>query len=152
VKCNCDTISPIQLVDSGELRLQSNTFLIKLKTIMRALPQVSSLTCSTRYPRLNFGRTQLETSSGVHTLSRFECTGTGSFTGLLPKSCQDLRLIGHTPNEFYSIKGAKMMESVFCDLTALLLHMAPGVYLYDSQNYNIFFTGFMLEEEIVASL
>ncbi|EFX82527.1 benzoyl-CoA oxygenase component B, partial [Daphnia pulex] len=30
--------------------------------------------------------------------------------------------------------------------------MAPGVYLYDNQNHNIFFTGFMLEEEIVASL
>jgi hypothetical protein len=33
-----------QPVDSGELRLKFNTFLIKLKTIMRVLPQVSSLT------------------------------------------------------------------------------------------------------------
>ncbi len=40
---------------------------------------------------------------------------------LLPKSCQDQWMIGHTLNGFYSIKGVKMMESVFCDLTALLL-------------------------------
>jgi hypothetical protein len=25
--------------------------------------------------RLNYGRTQLETSSGIHTLNRFECSG-----------------------------------------------------------------------------
>ena len=68
--------------------------------------------------RLNFGRTQLETSSGIHTLGRFECSGTVSINGL-PTSCRDLWLIGHTLNGFYFIKGAKMMESVYCDFTKL---------------------------------
>ena len=68
--------------------------------------------------RLNFGRTLLETSSGIHTLGRFECTGTLALTGL-PTSCQYLWLIGHTLNGFYSIKGAKLMESVYCDFTKL---------------------------------
>jgi hypothetical protein len=66
--------------------------------------------------RLNFGRTQLETSSGVHTLGRLVCTLT--FSGL-PKSCQDLRLIGHTLNGFYSVMGSAKMESVYCDFTKL---------------------------------
>jgi hypothetical protein len=66
--------------------------------------------------RLNFGRTQLETSSGVHTLGRLMCTGLVTFSGL-PKSCQDLWLIGHTLNGFYSVMGSAMMESVYCDFT-----------------------------------
>jgi hypothetical protein len=66
--------------------------------------------------RLNFGRTQLATSSGVHTLGRFECSGSVALTGL-PTSCEDLWLIGHTLNGFYSIKGTQMMESVYCDFT-----------------------------------
>jgi hypothetical protein len=66
--------------------------------------------------RLNFGRTQLETSSGVHTLGRLVCTVT--FSGL-PKSCQDLWLIGHTLNGFYSVMGSAKMESVYCDFTKL---------------------------------
>ncbi|EFX61590.1 hypothetical protein DAPPUDRAFT_18957, partial [Daphnia pulex] len=52
-KCNCDSAAPIQLSDDG---------VITDKTILPIT-------------RLNFGRTQLETSSGVHTLGRFECTG-----------------------------------------------------------------------------
>jgi hypothetical protein len=68
--------------------------------------------------RLNFGRTQLETSSGIHTLGRFECTGTVAITGL-PTSCRDLWLIGHTLNGFYSIEGVKMLETVYCDFTKL---------------------------------
>jgi hypothetical protein len=66
--------------------------------------------------RLNFGRTQLETSSGVHTLGRLVCTGLVTLTGL-PKSCQDLWLIGHTLNGFYSVMGSTKMESVYCDFT-----------------------------------
>jgi hypothetical protein len=68
--------------------------------------------------RLNFGRTQLETSSGVHTLGRLVCTGLVTLTGL-PKSCQDLWLIGHTLNGFYSVMGSAKMESVYCDFTKL---------------------------------
>ena len=67
--------------------------------------------------RLNFGRTQLATSSGVHTLGRFVCSGT-SIAGL-PTSCEDLWLIGHSLNGFYSVKGTKMIESVYCDFTQL---------------------------------
>jgi hypothetical protein len=67
---------------------------------------------------LNFGRTQLATSSGVHTLGRFECSGSVALNGL-PASCEDLWLIGHTLNGFYSVKGNKMLESVYCDFTKL---------------------------------
>ncbi len=68
--------------------------------------------------RLNFGRTQLATSSGVHTLGRLECSGSVALNGF-PTSCEDLLLIGHTLNGFYSIKGTKMIESVYCDFTQL---------------------------------
>ena len=68
--------------------------------------------------RLNFGRTLLETSSGIHTLGRFECTGSVALNGF-PTSCEDLWLIGHTLNGFYSVKGNKMIESVYCDFTQL---------------------------------
>jgi hypothetical protein len=68
--------------------------------------------------RLNFGRTQLETSSGIHTLGQFECTGTEALTRM-PTSCQDLWLIGHTLNGFFSVMGSKTMESVYCDFTKI---------------------------------
>jgi hypothetical protein len=68
--------------------------------------------------RLNFGRTQLATSSGVHTLGRLVCSGSVAVIGF-PTSCEDLWLIGHTLNGFYSIKGEKMIESVYCDFTQL---------------------------------
>ncbi|XP_046458942.1 uncharacterized protein LOC124205541 isoform X1 [Daphnia pulex] len=93
-KCNCDSLAPLQLFDDGVI------------TDKNVLPVT----------RLNFGRTQLETSSGVHTLGRLVCTLT--FSGL-PKSCQDLRLIGHTLNGFYSVMGSAKMESVYCDFSKL---------------------------------
>ena len=68
--------------------------------------------------RLNFGRTQLATSSGIHTLGRLVCSGSVALNGF-PTSCEDLWLIGHTLNGFYSIKGEKMIESVYCDYTKL---------------------------------
>jgi hypothetical protein len=68
--------------------------------------------------RLNFGRTQLESSSGVHTLGRFECTGQVAVNGM-PRSCGDLWRIGHTLSGLYSIMGPKMVESVYCDFTKL---------------------------------
>ncbi len=37
----------------------------------------------------------------------------------LPSSCEDLKMIGHTLNGFYSVMGSAMMESVFCDFTKL---------------------------------
>ena len=39
--------------------------------------------------RLNFGRTQLETSSGIHTLGRLDCTGSVALMRM-PVSCEDL--------------------------------------------------------------
>ncbi len=77
--------------------------------------------------RLNFGRTQLATSSGVHTLGRLICSGSVALAEL-PASCEDLWLIGHTLNGFYSIKGTKMIESVYCDFTQL-----PG----DASKFNL---------------
>jgi hypothetical protein len=68
--------------------------------------------------RLNFGRTQLETSSGVHTLGRFECTGQVAVSGM-PSSCEDLWRMGHTLSGLYSVVGTKMVESVYCDFTKL---------------------------------
>ena len=37
----------------------------------------------------------------------------------LPSSCGDLKMIGHTLNGLYSVKGEKMIESVYCDFTQL---------------------------------
>jgi hypothetical protein len=37
----------------------------------------------------------------------------------LPSSCDDLKLIGHTLNGFYSVVGSAMMESVYCDFSKL---------------------------------
>ena len=80
--------------------------------------------------RLNFGRTQLTTSSGIHTLGRFECSGSVSLTGL-PTSCKDLLLIGHTLNGFYSVMGSAMMESVYCDFTKLPDNTGIKIYFYE---------------------
>ncbi len=80
--------------------------------------------------RLNFGRTQLTTSSGIHTLGQFECSGSVSLTGL-PTSCKDLWLIGHTLNGFYSVMGSAMMESVYCDFTKLPDNTSIKIYFYE---------------------
>jgi hypothetical protein len=37
----------------------------------------------------------------------------------LPSSCDDLKIIGHTLNGFYSIAGSTMIESVYCDFSKL---------------------------------
>ena len=66
--------------------------------------------------RLNFGRTQLTTSSGIHTLGKFECTGQVTVVGR-PKSCSDLWRIGYSLSGLYSVMGTKQVESVYCDFT-----------------------------------
>ena len=68
--------------------------------------------------RLNFGRTQLATSSGVHTLGRLVCSGSVAVNGL-PASCEDLWLIGHTLNGLYSVMEGELVKSVYCDFTKL---------------------------------
>ena len=37
----------------------------------------------------------------------------------MPKSCTDLRYLGHTINGLYMIMGSDKVETVFCDFTAL---------------------------------
>ncbi len=68
--------------------------------------------------RLNFGRTILESSSGVYTLGRFECSGQVTVNGM-PTSCEDLWQIGHTLSGLYSIMGTNHVKSVYCDFTKL---------------------------------
>jgi hypothetical protein len=116
VKCNCDTISPIQLFDDG-IPLRENAFFNN--SLHKYLCTAGVITDKNVLPvtRLNFGRTLLETSSGIHTLGRFVCTGTP--VAGLPTSCEDLGRIGHSLNGFYSVMGTKMMESVFCDFNKL---------------------------------
>jgi hypothetical protein len=60
----------------------------------------------------------LETSSGVHTLGRFECTGQVAVSGM-PSSCADLWRTGHTLSGLYSVVGTTMVESVYCDFAKL---------------------------------
>ena len=45
---------------------------------------------------------------------------------LLPSSCGDLKLIGHSLSGFYSIVGSAMMESVFCDFSKLSIDPGKG--------------------------
>ncbi len=76
--------------------------------------------------RLNFGRTQLATSSGVHKLGRLVCSGSVALNEF-PTSCKDLWLIGHTLNGLYSIKGEKMIETVYCDFTQVPGHASKFI-------------------------
>ncbi|XP_046459861.1 neurexin-4-like isoform X2 [Daphnia pulex] len=96
VQCNCDSMAPVPLVDDGTI------------TDKNVLP----------ITRLNFGRTQLETSSGVHTLGHFECTGQVAVSGM-PSSCADLWRTGHSLSGLYSVVGTAMVESVYCDFAKL---------------------------------
>ncbi|EFX78422.1 hypothetical protein DAPPUDRAFT_246134 [Daphnia pulex] len=68
--------------------------------------------------RLNFDRMQLETSVGVHLLSRFECTGQVAVSGM-PSSCADLWRTGHSLSGLYSVLGTAMVESIYCDFSKL---------------------------------
>ena len=78
--------------------------------------------------RLNFGRTQLASSSGIHTLGRFECTGQVAVSGM-PKSCTDLWRIGHSLSGLYSVMGTKQIESVYCDFSKLPTDSGTGIWL-----------------------
>ena len=66
--------------------------------------------------QLNFGRTQLSSSSGAHTLGRFICSGQ-FILDEAPTSCADLSLIGNTLRGFYSVKGKTTLqvETVYCN-------------------------------------
>ena len=80
--------------------------------------------------RLNFGGTQLETSSGIYTLGKFECNGKVRINGI-PKSCTDLWKIGHTLSGIYSVMGSDFVETVYCDFAQLPLeHGNNGNIIY----------------------
>lgn len=68
--------------------------------------------------RLNFGRTMLNSSSGVYTLGPLECTGKVDVKRLA-SSCEDLWRIGHIFSGFYSVMGDKNIEIVYCDFSKI---------------------------------
>jgi hypothetical protein len=68
--------------------------------------------------RLNFGRTPLESSSGVHTLGRYECMGQVAIAEM-PTSCKDLWLIGHSLSGLYFVMEGELVKNVYCDFTKL---------------------------------
>ncbi len=81
--------------------------------------------------RLNFGRTQLASSSGIHTLGRFECSGQVAISGM-PRSCLDLWDRWHTSSGFYLVMGSTQVESVYCDFTKS--PKDPGKLLYNKSS------------------
>ena len=66
--------------------------------------------------RLNYQGIRQSNPSANFTLGRFSCKGEEKFDQK-PSSCKDLRSIGHTLNGFYSVKGEKSVDMVFCNFT-----------------------------------
>ncbi len=51
---------------------------------------------------------------------RFDANQSGAAAAkAMPTSCQDLSQIGHVLSGLYSVMGAEMVESVYCDFTKL---------------------------------
>jgi hypothetical protein len=69
--------------------------------------------------KLNFGRTQLSSSSGAHTLGRFECSGGDTTVTGMPTSCEDLWRMGHSLSGLYFVMEGKLVKNVYCDFTKL---------------------------------
>ena len=117
--CNCDSAAPVPLNDSGK-SLWENILLLCNKIFKKKLNKTFNHTqylyCTITgviidkiylpITRLNFGKTQLVSSSGVHTLGRLECTGQVAVVGI-PKSCADLWRIGHSLRGLYSVMGTE---------------------------------------------
>ena len=55
----------------------------------------------------------------------------------LPSSCDDLKIIGHTLNGFYSIAGSAMIESVYCDFNKLPSDPGNSFQLTSKTNFFI---------------
>ena len=55
----------------------------------------------------------------------------------MPTSCADLRIIGHILNGFYLIKGAKNIETVYCDFTQLQSDISKS-YTVSSYTYTAY--------------
>ncbi|KAK4011381.1 hypothetical protein OUZ56_020495 [Daphnia magna] len=98
-KCNCDAVAPILLSDEG------------IVTNKHFLP----------ITKLNFGRTQLPISSGVHTLGPFECSGQVA-VNRMPSSCEDLWKIGHTLSGLHSVAAVQQAAKRLKAFTAIFLN------------------------------
>lgn len=68
--------------------------------------------------RVNFGRTVLETSSGVYNLGRLICSGQKTVQKI-PASCEDLWRIGNSLSGLYSVAGTTSVDTVYCDFKKL---------------------------------
>ncbi|XP_032784058.2 uncharacterized protein LOC116921819 [Daphnia magna] len=66
-----------------------------------------------RLPYTRFHFSNPFKGSGQHQVSRLQCHGKAK-TEAMPASCEDLWRMGHTLNGIYSVRGAKQMETVFC--------------------------------------
>ena len=65
--------------------------------------------------------------SDVESLSSSRTSTGQTGVGGMPKSCTDLRRIGHSLSGLYSVMGEKQVESVYCDFTKLPTE--SGTYL-----------------------
>ena len=62
---------------------------------------------------LNFGGTGWPLSHGNHTLGKFNCSGIQEYDQM-PRSCDDLKRIGHTLSGFFYVKGVQQIRLVYC--------------------------------------
>ena len=71
----------------------------------------------TRLPvkRLNFGHIS---AAGLYTLGKFECSGKVFISGM-PRTCADLRGLGHALNGMYLVMGNDSIEKIYCDFSKL---------------------------------
>jgi hypothetical protein len=67
--------------------------------------------------RLNFGHTNAG-GIGLHTLGKFECSGKVFISGM-PRTCADLRGLGHALNGMYLVMGIDSIENIYCDFSKL---------------------------------
>ena len=96
---------------------------------------------------LNFGRIVHPSSSGVHTLGRFECTGQAAFSDSangMPKSCADLLNNGHIANGLYLIMGREKVETVFCDFYILSSNFSKSTFTSFSKLFCFIYLYFRL--------
>lgn len=99
----------------------SKTVTFKLFVIIYLLGFIGYIAEKEALPirQLKFGKHPLfdpDYDYGKFTLGKLECSGRVKVNGL-PTSCRDMYRIGHTLNDFYSIKKNEKIETVFCDFS-----------------------------------
>ena len=119
VRCNCDSIAPTELKDSGK-PLIPFILIYELKSFKWSNHQQGYITNKSLLPitRVNFGRLLTALSSGHYRLGRLECTGFVAFEGM-PGSCEDLKRIGHQFSGFYTVKVNSKVQTIYCDMSKL---------------------------------